>query len=42
MRFFLGTQERARNCRGKRAISARATEVPLYFFLFPFFNFVQE
>ena len=27
MGFFLGTQERARNSRGKRAISVRATEV---------------
>ena len=25
--FFLGTQERVRNSRGKRAISVRATEV---------------
>ena len=30
MRFFLGTQDRARNSRGKRAISVRATEVLLY------------
>ena len=29
--FFLGTQERVRNSRGKRAISVRATEVLLYF-----------
>ena len=29
--FFQGTQERVRNSRGKRAISVRATEVPLYF-----------
>ena len=29
-RFFLGTQERVRNSRGKRAISVRATEVLLY------------
>ena len=28
--FFLGTQERVRNSRGKRAISFRATEVLLY------------
>ena len=28
--FFLGTQERARNNRGKRAIGVRATEVLLY------------
>ena len=28
--FFLGTQERVRNSRGKRAISDRATEVELY------------
>ena len=27
MGFFLGTQERVRNNRGKRAISVRATEV---------------
>ena len=30
MSFFLGTQERVRNSRGKRAISVRATEVLLY------------
>ena len=30
MDFFLGTQERVRNSRGKRAISVRATEVLLY------------
>ena len=30
MGFFLGTQERVRNSRGKRAISVRATEVLLY------------
>ena len=30
--FFLGTQERVRNSRGKRAISVRAIEVLLYFF----------
>ena len=30
MEFFLGTQERVRNSRGKRAISVRATEVLLY------------
>ena len=30
--FFLGTQERVRNSRGKRAISVRATEVLLYFY----------
>ena len=29
-RYFLGTQERVRNSRGKRAIGARATEVLLY------------
>ena len=29
--FFLGTQERVRNCRGKRAIGVRAIEVLLYF-----------
>ena len=28
--FFQGTQERVRNNRGKRAISARAIEVLLY------------
>ena len=28
--FFLGTQERVRNSRGKRAISVRAIEVLLY------------
>ena len=28
--FFLGTQARVRNSRGKRAISVRATEVLLY------------
>ena len=28
--FLLGTQERVRNNRGKRAISVRATEVILY------------
>ena len=31
MGFFLGTQERVQNSRGKRAISVRATEVLLYF-----------
>ena len=31
MGLFLGTQERVRNSRGKRAISFRATEVLLYF-----------
>ena len=30
MDFFLGTQERVRKSRGKRAISVRATEVLLY------------
>ena len=30
MDFLLGTQERVRNSRGKRAISVRATEVLLY------------
>ena len=30
--FFLGTQERVLNNRGKRAISVRATEVILYTF----------
>ena len=28
--FFQGTQERVRNCRGKRAIRVRATEGLLY------------
>ena len=28
--FLLGTQERVRNSRGKRAISVRATEVLLH------------
>ena len=28
--FFLGTQERVENSRGKRAIGVRATEVLLY------------
>ena len=28
--FFLGTQERVRNSRGRRAISVRATEVLLH------------
>ena len=28
--FFLGTQERGRNSRGKRAIRVQATEVLLY------------
>ena len=32
--FFLGTQERVRNSRGKRAISVRAIEVLLYFSCF--------
>ena len=31
MRFFLGTEERVRNSRGKRAISVRATDFLLYF-----------
>ena len=31
MGYFLGTQERVRNSRGKRAISVRSTEVLLYF-----------
>ena len=30
MGFFLGTQKRVRNSRGKRAVSVRATEVLLY------------
>ena len=33
MGFFLGTQERVRNSRGKQAISVRATEVILYFYV---------
>ena len=32
MGFFLGTQERVRNSRGKRAISIRATEELLYMY----------
>ena len=31
--FFLGTQERVRISRGKRAISVRATEVLLYIYI---------
>ena len=31
--LFLGTQERVRNSRGKRAISVRATEVLLYIYI---------
>ena len=31
MDFFLGTQERVRNSRGKRAIIVRATKLLLYF-----------
>ena len=31
MGFFLGTQERVQNSRGKQAISVRATEVLLYY-----------
>ena len=31
--IFLGTQERVRKSRGKRAISVRATEVLLYLVL---------
>ena len=34
MGFFLGTQERIRNSRGKRALSVRATEVILYVLYF--------
>ena len=30
MGFFIGTEERVRNSRGKRAISVRAIEVLLY------------
>ena len=33
MEFSLGTQERVRKSRGKRAIGIRATEVLLYFCL---------
>ena len=33
MGFFLGTQERARNSRGKRAISVRADENLLYMYM---------
>ena len=33
MRCLLGTQEQVRNRRGKRAVSVRATEVLLYFFV---------
>ena len=33
MGFFLRSQERVRNIRGKRAISVRATEVLLYHFI---------
>ena len=33
LRFFLGTQERTRNSRGKRVISVRANEVLLYLIL---------
>ena len=35
MVFFLGTQERVRNSRGKRAISVPATEVLLYLPTYP-------
>ena len=38
MGFFLGTQERVRNSRDKRAISVRATEVLLYLQDFDFVN----
>ena len=34
MGFFLGTQERVRNSRGKQAISVRAIEVLLYLELY--------
>ena len=37
--YFLGTQERVRNIRGKRDISVRAIEVLLYFV--PSNNFVS-
>ena len=33
--FFQGTQERVRNSHGKRAISVQATEILLYFYIFP-------
>ena len=39
--FFLGTQERVRNSRGKRAISVRATEVVLYFAFYVFQLFIH-
>ena len=32
MGFFLGSQERVRNSRGKRAISVRVTEIQLFWF----------
>ena len=35
MGLFQGTQERVRNSRGKRAISVRAIEVPLYYTVAP-------
>ena len=41
MDFFLGTQERVRNSRGKRAISVRATEVQLYLLNFSNSNFYR-
>ena len=39
--FFLGTQERVRNSRGKRAISVRATEALLYFAFYIFQLFIH-
>ena len=41
MSFFLGTQARVRNSRGKRAISIRATEVLLYLMKASCFNSIQ-
>ena len=38
--FFLGTQERVRNSRGKPAISVRATEVLLHNVINDFFLFL--
>ena len=41
MGFFLGTQERVRNSRGKRAISVQATEGLLYICILHSVKFVQ-
>ena len=38
--FFLGTQERVRNSRGKRAISDRVNEVLLYSGVLPRTDFM--